>query len=134
MIPSYDLLSCSWHQLPNSPINDFCMTIFIYSLFFLDWNHPTFLDLEGESKCISQHHWNNHNTKFCKKNIRGLVKINWIDTTNKILKESKIWSFSHLGYDPTFDNKKFCLMSGSSHNRSFLIGVEYRNCHQTLDV
>jgi hypothetical protein len=26
------------------------------------------------------------------------------------------------------------LMRGSSHIRSVLIGVEYRNCHQTLDV
>ena len=25
-------------------------------------------------------------------------------------------------------------MSGSSHIRSVLIGIEYRNCHQTLDV
>ena len=25
-------------------------------------------------------------------------------------------------------------MSGSSHIRSVLIGVKYRNCHQTLDV
>jgi hypothetical protein len=28
----------------------------------------------------------------------------------------------------------FRLMSGSSHIRSVLIGVEYRNCCQTLDV
>ena len=26
------------------------------------------------------------------------------------------------------------LMSGSSHIRRVLIGIEYRNCHQTLDV
>ena len=31
-------------------------------------------------------------------------------------------------------NPKFWLMSGSSHIQSVLIGVEYRNCHQTLDV
>ena len=44
-----------------------------------------FLNLEGASKCISQHHLSNHSTKFCYKNIRGLVKINlWIDVTNKI--------------------------------------------------
>ena len=28
----------------------------------------------------------------------------------------------------------FALMSGSSHIGSILIGVEYRNCHLTLDV
>ena len=36
-------------------------------------------------------------------------------------------------------NCKYCLiyhssMSGSSHIRRVLIGVEYRNCHLTLDV
>ena len=35
-----------------------------------------------------------------------------------------LWSFFKL----------FELMSGSSHIRSVLIGVEYRNYHQTLDV
>ena len=31
-------------------------------------------------------------------------------------------------------NNDICLMSGSSHIRSVLIGIEYQNCHQTLDV
>ena len=29
---------------------------------------------------------------------------------------------------------RYELMSGSSHIRSVLIGVEYRNCRRTLDV
>jgi hypothetical protein len=31
-------------------------------------------------------------------------------------------------------SESFSLLRGSSHIRSVLIGIEYRNCRQTLDV
>ena len=39
---TYMLFVTSIHQFPNSPIHDFFIKIFIYLLFFLDWNDPTF--------------------------------------------------------------------------------------------
>ena len=55
-------ISCSWHQTSNSPIQQstiFFNKIFIHFLTsakFLYWNQPSFSNLEGASKCISQHH------------------------------------------------------------------------------
>ena len=78
----------SIHKFPNLPIHDFFIDIFIHLMFFF-WIKiiQPFLNLEGALKCNSQHHENNHNTKFRSiKNIRGLVKINWwIDVMNKIV-------------------------------------------------
>ena len=79
--------SCSWHQLTNSPNPQFFYrNIYLFIGFFWIEIIQPFLNLKGASKCISQHHWNNHNTKFRWKNICRLVKMNWwIDVTNKIL-------------------------------------------------
>ena len=39
-----------------------------------------------------------------------------------------------LQYSQPQQSHRYQLMSGSSHIRSVLIGVEYRNCRRTLDV
>ena len=48
---------------------------------------------------------------------------------------NQFWGGGHRGRPRTTVFKRLrCLMFGSSHIRSVLIGVEYRNCGQTLDV
>ena len=69
----------------NSPIPKFTYPRFFYRIiyryycfFWIEIIQP-FLNLEGASKCILQHHQNKSyvTLNFVKKDIRGLVKINW---------------------------------------------------------
>jgi hypothetical protein len=76
----YILFRTSIHQFNNPQF--FFIKIFIFNTKIIQ----PFLNLEGASKCISQHHWT---PNFIEKHIRRLVKINWwIDVTNRL---SCIW-------------------------------------------
>ena len=48
-------ISCSWHQFTNSPIHDFFLSKYY---FFIVFSGLKSSNLEGASKCISQHHLN----------------------------------------------------------------------------
>ena len=63
--------------------------------------------------------------------IIGLKNIQLVEGK---LKVQSIYKLLRLLKSSILGRVKSCFVYGSSHFRSVLIGVKYRNCRQTLDV